>query len=69
MHYFRPTIVHFLKENSVNFKCYFAYKKIHSYESTEPLKLAEGFKPEVSFNNKMINTVDFLVLEGEDEPI
>ena len=33
------------------------------------LKLAGGFKAEVSFNNKVIGNVDFLVLEGEGEPI
>ena len=42
---------------------------MYTYGSKEPLKLAEGFKAKVSFNNKVIDNVDFLVLEGEGEPI
>ena len=59
----------FLKKNSIKCKCYFTEKKIYAYGSKEPLKLAGGFKAKVSFNNKVIDNVDFLVLEGEGEPI
>ena len=59
----------FLKKNSIKCKCYFTEKKIYAYGSKEPLKLAGGFKAKVSFNNKVIDNVDFLVLEGEREPI
>ena len=59
----------FLKKNSIKCKCYFTEKKIYAYGSKEPLKLAGGFKVKVSFNNKVIDNVDFLVLEGEGEPI
>ena len=54
----------FLKKNSIKCKCYFTEKK-----RKEPLKLAGGFKAKVSFNNKVIDNVDFLVLEGEGELI
>ena len=33
------------------------------------LKLAGSFKAKVSFNGKVIDNVNFLVLEGEGEPI
>ena len=59
----------FLKKNSIKCKCYFTEKKIYANESKEPLKLTEGFKAKVSFHNKVIDNVDFLVLEGEGEPI
>ena len=44
-------------------------EEIYAYGSKEPLKLAGGFKAKVFFNNKVIDNVDFLVLEGEGEPI
>ena len=59
----------FLKKNSIKCKCYFTEKKIYAYGSKEPLKLAGGFKAKMSFNNRVINNVDFLVLQGEGEPI
>ena len=59
----------FLKKNSIKCKCYFTEKKIYAYRSKEPLKLAGGFKAKVSFYDKVIDNVDFLVLEGEGEPI
>ena len=68
MQYFRPTIVGIFKKNSIKCKCYFT-EKIYAYGSKEPLKLAGGFKAKVSFNNKVIDIVNFLVLEGEGEPI
>ena len=59
----------FLKKNSIKCKCYFTEKKIYTYGSKKPLKLEEGFKAKVSFNNEVIDNVDFLFLEGEGEPI
>ena len=59
----------FLKKNLIKYKCYFTEKKIYAYGSKELLKLAGSFKAKVSFNNKVIDNVDFLVLEGEGEPI
>ena len=58
----------FLKKNLIKCKCYFTEKKIYAYGSKEPLKLAGGFKAKVSFDNKVIDNVDFLALEGEGEP-
>ena len=54
----------FFFKNLVKCKCYFTDRKIYTYGSKEPLKLTGGFKAEVSFNN-----INFLVLEGEGEPI
>ena len=59
----------FLKKNSIKCKCYFTENKIYAYGSKEPLKLAGSFKAKVSFNNKVIDKVDFLVLKGEGKPI
>ena len=64
-HCLRPTILGIFKKNSIKCKCYLTDKKIYTYGSEEPLKLAGVFRAEVSFNNKVIDNVDFLVLKGE----
>ena len=53
----------FLKKSSIKCKSYFTEKKIYTYGSIEPLKLAGGFKAKVSCHNKVIDNVHFLVLK------
>ena len=58
-----------LKSMEIKCKSSTQTKKIYAYGSTQPLKVAGTFWSKVSHGDKMLEDIEFLVIEGQGKPL